>query len=275
VDGTINVLEAARRAAGLKTLVTTSSETVYGAVETYPTPEELGPGKPLSMYAASKAAADLLTQQFPAPKGARFLVARSAMGAGPRSSPSEQVVSRFVQNSLQGKPLKFPGERKWVSTPGTLSIGTMPAHGHWENVSVNVAHPTRDVSPALNFVHGVDLILQTPDAKGPVYNLGSGTEINILELAERVIKTLGEGSLEYDPAFSYRPGEVGYRTALSIEKARKDLGYESIVTLEDAVRLTAQWMRECPNYFEERRVPARARWGSLSSNVGQRKGKGV
>src|SRR3990167_5934636 len=84
VEGTINVLEAAARCSAVEKVISISSEQVYGTVERFPTPEELGPGKPQNAYAASKAAADLLAQQFPS---VPVVVARSAMGCGPRSSP--------------------------------------------------------------------------------------------------------------------------------------------------------------------------------------------
>lgn len=255
VEGTINVLEAAARVPELGKCVVASSETVYGVVETYPTPEELGPGKPTSAYAASKAAADLLAQRL----GERFVVARSAMGCGPRSSPVEQVTSRFILNVLQGKPLKFPG-----LPPSAVVTGGLVA---WDDDGVQargrpdaaVAHPTRDISPAWNFAHGVSLILDNPDASG-VYNLGSGTELTILELARRAIRVLGRGELGYDASFAYRSGEAGYRTALDISRARKDLGYEPQVSLERAIKLTATWMEAHPDYWQRKRVPWHEAW---------------
>lgn len=230
VEGTINVLEAAARCSAVEKVIVISSEQVYGVVERFPTPEELGPGKPQNAYAASKAAADLLAQRFPC---VPVVVARSAMGCGPRSSPVEQVTSRFVKNVLDGKPLRFPAE--------------------------NVVHPTRDVSPAWNFVGGLGLILDHADASG-VYNLGSGKEISILDLAKTVTRELGAGEIMMDPSFHYREGEEGFRTCLDTSRARKELGYEPEVSLEQAIELTAAWMSAVPDYFSRRSSPPRAAW---------------
>lgn len=237
VEATVNLLETAAAAPSVKKFVYISSETVYGVVETYPTPEELGPGKPLSVYAASKAAADLMVQQF---KGVNTVVARSAMGAGPRGNPAEQVVPRFIANVLAGKPMRFPAG--------------------------NIVHPTRDVSPVWNFVQGIGLILDKKESSG-VYNLGSGRELSILEVAQIVKDVLGRGKIEFDPAFQYRAGEVGYRTCLSIERARRELGFEPKVSLEECIRVTADWMQQHPTYWSERRVDAHDAWAGLQATT--------
>lgn len=238
VTGTINTLEAASIAPGLDKYIFVSSETVYGNVPVFPTPEELGPGKPISLYGATKAASDLITQQWP---GLRTVVARSAMGAGPRSSPAEQVTSRFIKNVLDGKPLRFP--------------------------TGSVVHPTRDVSPAWNFVQGIANIIEHGDASG-VYNLATGKEISILELAETVVRVMGRGEIKFDPDFHYRVGEAGFRTALSIERAERELGYKPVVSLERCIELTASWMERNPEYWSQRRVEAHDAWRGAQRDSG-------
>lgn len=245
VEGTINVLEAAAACPDLQKCVVISSEAVYGPVETYPTPEHLGPGKPNTAYGASKGAADLLAQQFP---GVNVIVARSAMGAGPRSSPAEQVTAKFIQNVLLGKPLRFPAES--LFRPGLRDASFF--------------HPTRDVSAAWNFVTGLGQILETPRAHG-VYNLGSGREVSIHTLAEEVIDALGQGEILYDEAYRYREGEVGLRTFLDISRARKDFGYDPRVSLKACIRLTADWMKNNPSYWSRKRVGAHEAWRDIQN----------
>ena len=52
-----------------------------------------------------------------------------------------------------------------------------------------------------------------------VFNVGSGRETSVLELARRIVELTGSGSITFDSTFAYRPGEVGLRTWLDIRRA--------------------------------------------------------
>ncbi len=192
-----------------------SSEAIYGQADSYPTKEN-DHFRPISPYAASKIASDVMVQQLNGRLGMKTCVLRSGMGMGPRSDPKAQVVSRFIANALEGKPLRFP--------------------------SGPVVHPTRDINPVWNFVNGVRLVLEAK-ATG-VYNIASGREMSIFDCATKVCGAVGRDFITFDPSFRYREGEEGMRTWLDIEKAREDLGYEPKISFEDALPPTIEWMKK-------------------------------
>jgi len=231
VLATLNLIAGAEALPRRKpTFLYASSETVYGDTTIYPSVEG-APLNPLSPYAASKAACELLvTRAFPS----KSLIIRSGMGYGPRSDPSAQVVARFITHSLTGRPILFPE-------------GTPPS-----------AHPTRDVNFVGNFLDGVELALRA-GANG-TFNVASGSELSILELAKAIVRVVGRGEIVMTSRFKYRPGELGARTWLDTSKAREAFGYVPQVGLNEGLRRTAEWYESNPDYFAPRiRAPVPTR----------------
>lgn len=229
VVATLNLIAAAEAARPkAPKFMYASSETVYGATTVYPSPES-SPPNPISPYAASKAACELLvTRAFPE----THLILRSGMGYGPRSDPAAQVVGRFILRALAGKPILFPS-------------GVGPSE-----------QPTRDVNFVGNFLSGVELALRA-GAMG-TFNVASGEEVSVLDLARRVIRAVGRGEIRTTEEFRYRPGEVGTRTWLDITKARDAFGYSPSVDLESGLARTVEWYRTHPMYFDVGGVSAPA-----------------
>ncbi len=227
VVGTINLLEAASRLdGGLDRFVYASSETVYGPADTYPTKEDV-PLRPLSAYASSKAACEMLVRNA---HGIRSIILRSAMGYGPRSNPSEQVVAKFLAKALRDEPILFP-----TGLPENL-------------------HPTRDVNYVGNYVEAVARAINS-GVEG-TFNVGSGEEVSVLDLARRIVSLVGSGSIRFDPRFAYRPGEAGLRTWLDTRRAEAAFGYRPAVQLTEGLRRTLAWLREHPGYFGSEKIPA-------------------
>ncbi len=243
--GTLNLLKYASLQKPPPLFVYLSSEAIYGQADHYPT-KETDHFRPINPYAASKIAADVMVQQLNDRLGMRTCVLRSGMGMGPRSPPHAQVVSRFIVNMLNGKPLKFPGRTESSGEPSRL--GPRITFTGWP---AKVSHPTRDVNPVWNFVDGVRLVLEAK-ARG-VFNIASGREISILKIAQRVLEfewpISHGGYIDFDPAFSYRQGEEGMRTWLDISKARKELGYEPELTFEDALPPTIEWFKKWKDVY--------------------------
>lgn len=214
VQATLNLLSAARACPGTTPLFAyASSETVYGPASGYPTSEtaQLNPQSP---YAASKAASELLVRSS---LPTRHLILRSGMGYGPRSDPRAQVVARFIHTALRDGDLYFPPE------------------------ITKVSHPTRDLNFVSNFLDGLDLAVAS--GKSGTFNIASGEEHSVLELANLVVSVVGKGRIRENPEFRYREGEVGLRTWLDISLARKTFGYVPRVNLHEGIRLTTNWMR--------------------------------
>jgi len=217
IAGTINMLEMAKLM-NLDQFIYVSSEVIYGVAESYPC-KEIQSFKPDSPYAASKVSGDVITQNA---RGVNWVVARPGMGYGPRSNPKEQVVARFLWNILMLRPLRFPADK-------------------------NALHPTRDLNYIGNFMDGLSLLIEK-NARG-VYNLASGRETSILQLAEIIIEVLGEGKIVFDPDFHYRAGEEGMRTWLDVSKAQTELGYDPKVPLEEGIKITYVWMKNHLDYW--------------------------
>ncbi len=229
VVSTVNLLEAALALGNrLDRFFYASSETVYGPAHRYPTPEE-ETLRPQSAYAASKAASEFLVRNA---NGLPHLIFRSAMGYGPRSNPQEQVVAKFIAKALSDEPIRFP-------------------QGLPES-----QHPTRDINHVQNYLEAMERALAA-DARG-TFNVGSGRETSILCLARRIVELAGSGSLAFDPAYAYRPGEVGLRTWLDTRKAEAAFGYRPRVSLDEGLRATLAWYTEHPDQWSSARraVPA-------------------
>ena len=87
------------------------------------------------------------------------------------------------------------------------------------------------------------LALETPEAAGSVFNVGSGQAFSIHEVAHRMGKVLGKQHLKPEVTSEYRMGDIRHCFA-DISKARNVLGYEPKVTLEEGLRELAVWLED-------------------------------
>jgi UDP-glucose 4-epimerase len=207
VGGTINVLEAARRA-GVPRLVNTSTGgAIYGETETIPTPEAVTPA-PMSPYGQSKHAAEGYCALYARLHGLSTVTLRYANVYGPRQDPLGEggVVAIFCGRLLDGR------------TPTIFGDGTQ----------------TRDYL-YVGDVAAANLVAAGSSAEG-AYNVGTGVETTVLELAD-ALRRLGDGR-PFDPEHApQRPGEV-HRSAIDPARAVAALGWEPRTALPEGLRLT-------------------------------------
>lgn len=207
--GLVNVLEILRSRPKTK-LVYMSTKNVYGIVppDRIPIVEEeaLRPSDP---YGASKAAADLACQSYANAYGMPVIVLRSSGVFGPRSR-LKQVVPIFIRQALSNSPITIEGDGSQITD--------------------------------LNYVGNlVDAILRASEkgVKG-VYNVSYGKDISILQLAQEILDvTRSKSQINFTP---WRPGEKGLRLALSIEKAKRELGYIPKISLREGLQKTVEWL---------------------------------
>jgi UDP-glucose 4-epimerase len=159
VIGTFNLLQAAK-AAAVKRVVFTSSREVYGDPETLPVPES-APIQPKNGYGASKAAGEIYCG-LAAAEGLQTTIVRLANVYGPHDR--DRVIPLFLGAALAGEPLTLYGGDQvldfiWIDT--VVDALVQAAFGAW-----------------------------TP---GPV-NIGSGTGVTVMELAQRVLRITGSAS---------------------------------------------------------------------------------
>jgi UDP-glucose 4-epimerase len=203
VTGTINVLEAARRA-GAPVVFASTGGALYGDDVARPTPEsvEARPGSP---YGASKLAGEAYVGAWNAMHSAQNAICRLGNVYGPRQNPEGEagVVAIFSRKAWSGE--------------------TPVLYGHGK--------PTRD------YVHAADIADGLVRAAGRpgTYNLGTGREAPVSQIWETVRDAAGattEAEMQ-----DLRPGELMH-SCLDSSRAAQELGWKPQVELDDGLRQT-------------------------------------
>jgi len=202
LDGTLNVLEAARQADAR--VVFASSAAIYGAPESLPV-TEAAPKEPASPYGLEKLSGDHYCRLYADLYDLPTVVLRYFNVYGPRQSGGEYAgaLTAFTNQARSGGPLTVHGD------------------GGQTRDFVNVA----DVVQA-------NLLAATTDATGEAFNVGTGTGTTIRDVAH-LIRDQVDPTVEVtttDP----RPGDIRDSVA-DVSKARNRLGYEPSVSLRDGL----------------------------------------
>lgn len=216
VDGFLNVVENARRYNTRRILFVSSGGVVYGEPEVRPTPEE-APKAPLSPYGVTKLAAEYYLHYYRIVHGVEYAALRYANVYGPRQNPHGEagVVAIFSSRIREGKPLTIYGD----------------------------GHQTRDYVYIADVVAANMLLSDAPLADGGdmdqrAFNVGTGRETSVIELAQTLIKASG-AKVEVKHA-AERPGELRHS---SLSTARlQALGWTAQHTLEDGLRTTYDYI---------------------------------
>jgi len=214
VRGTDNVFACAVRHG--KRLLFTSTSEVYGKNSAGPLPEDadriLGSAfKSRWAYAMAKGFGEALAHGYYRDCGAEVIVARLFNTVGARQSGAYgMVLPRFVRQALHGEDLTVYGN------------GTQ----------------TRCFTHVADTVEALLLLLDTDDAVGQLYNVGSQTEIPVIELARRVIAATGSDSriqlIPYQDAYGEGFEELGRRKP-DTRAIRELTGWQPTRTIDDAI----------------------------------------
>jgi UDP-glucose 4-epimerase len=212
--GTLNVLQAARKA-GTRRVVYAGSASAYGGASDPAGQDEDTPLCALSPYAAAKLAGEFYLQAFAATFGLETVRLRFFNVFGPRQradSPYSGVIAIFAALLAAGR------------TP------TVHGDGLQSRDFVYVS----DVANAL--IRAAD----TPGVSGRVYNVGTGGSVTVLDLIRTLNKLLGTSVVpNHGPA---RAGDIRFSRA-KIDRIRCDLGYEPRVSFEEGLRRTLEWSK--------------------------------
>ncbi len=214
--GTLNLLDAARKA-GVKRVVYAASSSAYGGQASTTGQTEDQPTAAKSPYAAAKLAGELYLQAFAASYGLETVRLRFFNIFGPRQradSPYSGVIALFIR---------------------AMDEGIRPAvHGD--------GLQGRDFTYVANAVQAMVKAAEAPTAtvSGNVYNVGTGRSFTVLDLVAGLNRALGT-SLE--PTFGpTRTGDVRFSRA-DVSRTRRDLGYDPQVGFADGLRQTVEWYR--------------------------------
>jgi UDP-glucose 4-epimerase len=211
VNGTVNVLEMARRR-NAKRFVFSSSAAIYGNPEDMPVHEDF-PFNPLSPYAASKIAGEMYVHSFRESYNLDTTILRYFNVYGPRQAYSAYsgVVSIFVNQAMAGDPIKIEGD------------------GEQTRSFLNVA----------DVVRATQLAGELKPAVGETINISGPNLVTIKELA-RILKESIDGCQSEIVHVEPRIGDV--RDSIgNIERAQKILGFSPEIPLERGLEETVEW----------------------------------
>ena len=213
VTGTLNVLEAARRA-GARRVVYASSSSVYGDRPDLPKREDQTPA-PVSPYAVSKAAGEQYAAVWSRLYGVETVGLRYFNVFGPKQDPASEyaaVIPRFILWALQRAPLEVHGD-------GTQS---------------------RDFTYIDNVVEANLLAGRSPDATGEVFNVGCGSRVSLLAIIASLERLVGRPlQRNHTPG---RAGDVAH-TLADVSKAKRLLGYTPLVSFDDGLQRTFEFFK--------------------------------
>jgi UDP-glucose 4-epimerase len=214
VDGTYNVFEAAAQQ-GVRRVVASSSASVYGLAEEFPTAESHHPYANDTLYGAAKAFNEGLLRSMHAMFGLEYVALRYFNVYGPRMDVHglyTEVLVRWMERISEGKP--------------PLIFG--------------------DGSQTMDFVYMGDIaranmLAAESDLTDVVFNVASGTETSLLELAEMLLHVMGSDlSVEHGPE---RAVNGVTRRLADTSAARDQLGFRAEVDLEEGLTRLVDWWR--------------------------------
>jgi dTDP-glucose 4,6-dehydratase len=219
VLGTQLLLEAARKA-GVERFHHISTCEVYGdlPLDSDETFSERSPYRPRTPYNASKAAADHYVRAYHETFGLPVTITNCSNNYGPYQFP-EKVIPLFVTNALDDKPL--------------------PMYESTEN--------RREWLHVRDHCRAIERVLESGQV-GETYNVGSGIEKSITEIADLVIELTGKPH-DLKQIVPDRPGH-DRRYVLDSSKLRAELSWEPEIDFDEGLRETVKWYAEHRDWWE-------------------------
>lgn len=215
VDGSYNVVEVAQRE-GVRKLIAASSASVYGLADRFPTPESHHPYHNRTIYGAAKVFNEGLLRSFHETYGLPYVALRYFNVYGPRMDvfgAYTEVLIRWMERIASGLPPTIFG----------------------------------DGGQTMDFVYVEDvakanLLAAQADVCDEVFNVASGTETSLLELARLLLRVMGS-DLQPEHAPERKVNPVSRRLA-DVGAARRRLGFQAEVGLEEGLRRLVDWWWE-------------------------------
>jgi len=206
VGGSLNILEAARKA-GVRKVVYSSASSVYG--DTDDTTDESHPLNTRTMYGATKLAGELYLRAFNDAYGLPYVTLRYMNVYGPRQQGG--LVMAVTRRLLAGESPVIQGD-------GSQSF--------------DFVH-VRDVADAN--VHAM-----ASDVSDGTFNVGSGGEVSVREIVERLVELTGA---DVAPQYDATQRVLTRRRVGTNERAKRELGWETSIGLDEGLRETVEWVR--------------------------------
>jgi dTDP-glucose 4,6-dehydratase len=211
LEGTLNVLEAVRREE-IARIVHISTSEVYGTAMRVPIDEE-HPLHPQSPYAATKVGADQLALSYQRSFGTPVVILRPFNTYGPRQS-ARAVIPTIIAQALSR-----------------------------EEIKLGATSPTRDFLYVADTVQGLLRCATAEGIEGETINLGTGVEVSIGDLAQRILRLIGvEVPIALDEGRLRPPNSEVERLVADVSKAKRLLAWQPEVSLDEGLRRTIEWL---------------------------------
>jgi len=219
VDSTFYLLEMARKYKFR--FVFASSSSVFGNLEVQPRPESLHPTLPTHPYGLGKLIGERYCHIYRKLYDLDIRVIRFFSAFGPRQSPKlkySAVIPIFIRGFLEKSPLKiYGGDQK------------------------------RNFTFVKDTAYATYLVATSETCNSDIYQIGGSEEITVTQLYEYLSEIFGyDVPLEY---LDYQKGDI-LKSEPEMNNLKVEYGFRHTTTLKDALKTTAEWMKENPNYFD-------------------------
>jgi len=215
VDGTFDIVEAAADA-GVRKVVAASSASVYGLAEQFPTTEQHHPYANDTLYGAAKTFNEGLLRSFHAMRGLDYVALRYFNVYGPRMD----IYGLYTEVLIRWMERIEAGQAPLILGDGTQTMDFVF---------------TEDIARA-------NLLAASAEVTDQVFNIGSGTETSLLELARSLQRVMGSDlPLEFGPP---RGVNAVTRRLADVSQAADLLGWKAEIGLEEGLRRLVTWWRE-------------------------------
>ena len=213
LEGFLNVIECCRHATKMPKLVFASSSSVYGGNTKMPFEESDQVDTPVSLYAATKKANELMAHTYSHLYGMQTIGLRFFTVYGAWYRP-DMALSLFADAMLSGRPLKV----------------------------FNNGNMMRDFTYVDDIVDGIVRVVEAGNLpKYDIFNIGNHKSERLMDVIDTLAAALGvKPRLEMLPM---QPGDV-LATYASIEKLNRAVGYAPTTTIKDGIPVFAKWYRE-------------------------------
>lgn len=220
VEGTYNVLQAARENGSTKVIHTSTSE-IYGTAQYVPI-DEAHPVNPQSPYSASKASADFLALSFYRSFELPVTVVRPFNTYGPRQS-ARAIIPTIIGQILEGKK--------------KILLGNLT--------------PTRDLTYVEDTVSGFLAAFRTDKIIGEIVNLGTGMEISVGNLAKQIALLMAKDIEIVEDPQRLRPAKSEVERLLSNpDKMKRLTGWEAKTSLTEGLEKTIRWLSKQSDLYK-------------------------